>query len=48
VVSRGKSSPEWDEMLRDKDAKKSERVMTAILQMSKPDVQRVQRAYEGR
>ena len=41
-------SPEWDEMLRDKDAKRSERVMEAILQMSKPDVQRVLRAYEGR
>jgi predicted 3-demethylubiquinone-9 3-methyltransferase (glyoxalase superfamily) len=40
--------PEWDEMLRDKDAQKSERVMAAILQMSKPDMQRVQQAYEGR
>lgn len=39
--------PEWDEMLRDKDATKSERVMAAILQMTKPDMQRVQRAYEG-
>jgi predicted 3-demethylubiquinone-9 3-methyltransferase (glyoxalase superfamily) len=39
--------PEWDEMLRDKDAQKSERAMTAILQMSKPDLQRVQQAYEG-
>jgi len=40
--------PEWDQMLRDKDSEKSERVMTAILQMSKPDMQRVQQAYEGR
>ena len=40
--------PAWDEMLRDKDSEKSERAMTAILQMSKPDMQRVQQAYEGR
>ena len=40
--------PEWDQMLRDKDSEKSERVMAAILQMSKPDMQRVQQAYEGR
>ena len=40
--------PEWDEMLRDKDDKKSERVMAAILQMTKPDLQRVQQAYEKR
>lgn len=40
--------PEWDEMLRDKDAQKSERAMAAILQMTKPDLQRVQQAYEGR
>ena len=40
--------PEWDEMLRDKDVQKSERAMAAILQMSKPDLQRVQKAYEGR
>lgn len=40
--------PEWDEMLRDKDSEKSERVMVAILHMSKPDMQRVQQAYEGR
>ncbi|HSL03548.1 MAG TPA: VOC family protein [Nitrospiraceae bacterium] len=39
--------PEWDEMLRDKDPKKSEKVMTAILQMTKPDMQRIQQAYEG-
>lgn len=40
--------PEWDEMLRDKDSEKSERAMTAILHMSKPDMQRVRQAYEGR
>jgi len=40
--------PSWDDMLRDNDAAKSERVMAAILQMSKPDTQRVQQAYEGR
>jgi predicted 3-demethylubiquinone-9 3-methyltransferase (glyoxalase superfamily) len=40
--------PEWDEMLRDKDDKISERVMAAILQMTKPDLQRVQQAYEKR
>lgn len=39
--------PEWNEMLRDKDSEKSERAMTAILQMSKPDMQRVRQAYEG-
>jgi predicted 3-demethylubiquinone-9 3-methyltransferase (glyoxalase superfamily) len=40
--------PEWDEMFRDKDATKSERAMTAILQMSKPDMQQVQQAFAGR
>jgi predicted 3-demethylubiquinone-9 3-methyltransferase (glyoxalase superfamily) len=39
--------PAWDEMLRDKDPAKSERVMAAILQMRKPDVQLVQQASEG-
>jgi predicted 3-demethylubiquinone-9 3-methyltransferase (glyoxalase superfamily) len=39
--------PAWDEMLHDKDAQKSERAMAAILQMSKPDLQRVQQAFEG-
>jgi predicted 3-demethylubiquinone-9 3-methyltransferase (glyoxalase superfamily) len=38
--------PAWDEMLRDKDAEKSERVMAAILQMRKPDLRRVQQAYQ--
>lgn len=39
--------PKWDEMLRDKDTAKSERAMAAILQMGKPDLQRVQQAFEG-
>jgi predicted 3-demethylubiquinone-9 3-methyltransferase (glyoxalase superfamily) len=39
-------SPVWDEMLRDKDAKKSERVMKAILQMTKPDIKTLKQAYE--
>lgn len=39
-------SPVWDEMLRDKDAKKSERVMTAILEMKKPDMKKIRQAYE--
>jgi len=39
--------PEWDEMLRDKDTAKSERAMAAILHMSKPDLQRVQLAFEN-
>lgn len=40
--------PAWDEMLRDKDTAKAERAIAAILQMSKPDLQRVHQAYEGR
>ncbi|HMI39125.1 MAG TPA: VOC family protein [Nitrospiraceae bacterium] len=39
-------SPVWDEMLQDKDVKKSERVMKAILQMSKPDIKTLKQAYE--
>jgi predicted 3-demethylubiquinone-9 3-methyltransferase (glyoxalase superfamily) len=39
-------SPMWDKMLRDKDAKKSERVMKAILQMTKPDIKTLEQAYE--
>lgn len=38
-------SPAWDEMLRDKDAKKSEAVMKVILQMTKPDMKTIQDAY---
>ena len=39
--------PEWDEMLRDKNPVKSERVMQAILQMTKPDIKTIKRAYDG-
>jgi len=39
-------SPMWDEMLQDRDAKKSERVMKAILQMTKPDIKALKQAYE--
>ena len=39
-------SPEWNEMLRDKDVRKSERVMKAILQMTKPDIKAIKQAYE--
>lgn len=42
LVSRG-----WDRMLQDTDAKKTERVMEAILQMTKPDLEAIQRAYAG-
>ena len=41
-------SPVWDEMLRDKDVKKSERVMKAIFQMTKPDIKTLKQAYEGK
>ena len=41
-------APGWDEMLRDKDPQKSERVMAAIMSMTKPDMHRIQQAYEGR
>jgi predicted 3-demethylubiquinone-9 3-methyltransferase (glyoxalase superfamily) len=36
------------EMIQDKDAVKSERVMGAMLQMKKLDIQRLRMAYEGR
>lgn len=39
-------SPVWDEMLRDKNAKKSEAVMKAILRMTKPDIKTIQDAYD--
>ncbi|MDP9131584.1 MAG: VOC family protein [Nitrospirota bacterium] len=38
--------PAWDEMLRDKDTKKSEAVMKVILQMTKPDMKTIQDAYD--
>lgn len=39
--------PEWDKMLQDEDPAKPERVMQAILQMTKPDLKRIRQAYEG-
>jgi predicted 3-demethylubiquinone-9 3-methyltransferase (glyoxalase superfamily) len=41
-------SPGWEEMLRDKDGGKSERVMQAILQMKKPDIKTLKHAFEGK
>lgn len=35
-----------DELMRDKDAKKSERVMNALLKMEKLDIKTLQQAYE--
>ena len=40
-------SPEWNEMLRNKDVEKSERVMKAILQMTKPNIKAIKQAYDG-
>jgi predicted 3-demethylubiquinone-9 3-methyltransferase (glyoxalase superfamily) len=40
--------PVLDEMLQDKDVKKSERVMKAILHMSKIDIKTLKQAYEQR
>lgn len=37
-----------DEMMRDKDAKKSERVMNALLQMKKIDINGLKKAYGQR
>ncbi len=39
-------SPDWNEMLQDRDAARAERVMAAILTMSKPDLAAIRRAYE--
>ena len=36
------------ELLGDPDPEKSQRVMNAMLQMSKIEIQRLQHAYEGR
>ena len=35
------------EMLQDADAEKSQRVMKAMLQMKKMDIETLKRAYEG-
>ncbi len=38
-------SPEWDKMLQDKETMRSERVMEAILHMTKPDLKKIKQAY---
>jgi len=38
--------PGWEEMISDKDPEKSERVMKAILTMTKPDMKAITQAYE--
>ncbi|MFO0731312.1 MAG: VOC family protein [Nitrospiraceae bacterium] len=40
--------PGWDEMIRDPDSARSERVMAAILSMGKPDLNASRRAFDGR
>jgi len=40
--------PVLSEMLQDKDTKKSERVMKAMLQMKKLDIKKLKQAYEQR
>jgi predicted 3-demethylubiquinone-9 3-methyltransferase (glyoxalase superfamily) len=40
--------PVLDEMLQDKDAEKTERVMKALLQMKKLDMKKLKQAYEQR
>jgi predicted 3-demethylubiquinone-9 3-methyltransferase (glyoxalase superfamily) len=37
-----------DKMFQDKDAKKTERVMKALLQMKKLDIKKLKQAYEGK
>ena len=39
-------SPGWEEMISQKDSEKSERVMKAILTMTKPDIKAIKQAYE--
>ncbi len=39
--------PVWDDTMRDKDAGKSESVMKAILEMTKPDIKTLRQAYDG-
>lgn len=39
-------SSAWDQMLRDKDVKKSEAVMQAILRMTKPDIETIKKAFD--
>jgi len=40
-------SPGWEEMMTDQDPQKTERVMKAILTMTKPDVRLIKQAYGG-
>ena len=39
---------EFIEMMQDKDPAKTERLMKAVLQMVKPDIATLKRAYEGK
>ena len=39
-------SPDWNDMLREKDPTRAERVMEAILTMSKPDLAAIRQAFE--
>ena len=39
-------SQDWNDMLREKDPARAERVMEAILTMSKPDLAAIRQAFE--
>jgi len=39
-------SPDWNDMLREKDPARAERVMEAILTMSKPNLAAIRQAFE--
>ncbi len=39
-------SPDWNDMLREKDPARAERVTEAILTMSKPDLAAIRQAFE--
>jgi len=41
------SATGWDEMLQDKDPEKVKRVMEAVLQMDKIELETIKKAYEG-
>ena len=38
---------DWDKMLGDADPARRERLMSAILEMKKPDLKKLQEAYSG-
>lgn len=40
-------SPGWDAMISDREPAKSNRVLKALLQMTKPDINKIKQAYEG-